>query len=274
MHQLYPFNATDCLRLTEYLVAIQAGMSCLESLYNSRIYRPAHLLDWRYVKAYRPLFTASSRGEKVFDAIFSYPSTLFLFGLRLVFAVYICWDLWSGQNPEPAVLLLCATGLAASMRNAYSNNGSDQLANIVLVVLAINILSGNTGFPRAISIFFIAFQGSLAYFTAGLLKATNKRWRNGNHLQAIMCTGFFGNRSCKYILDRTPSSYVTLSILLIIWEMTMGASPFLPPAICLAVLAGGVIFHLSVAVIMGFNTFLWAFLATYPAIYFVACKLH
>ncbi len=274
MHLLYLLSASDCLRLTELLLAIQVAIGCLESLYNHRLYAPGNLLDWVFIRRYRPVFTASRFGEKGFDVLFEYPRVLFLFALRLILAGWLLYALFTGRPHAVVVLLLCATGLLSSMRNAYSDNGSDQLANIVLVVLSIDILCGDAGFARALSIFFIAFQSSLAYFTAGFLKVTNIRWRDGNHLQAIVSTGFFGNRTLKTVLDGMPFSYPVLSVALISWEMIMGASMFLPPPFCLAVLAGGVLFHFGVAVVMGFNTFFWAFLSTYPAIYFVACKLH
>lgn len=274
MHPFYPLSASDCLRLTEMFIAIQAIIGSLESLYNHKLYSPSNLLDWAFIKRYRAVFTATRFWEKGFDGLFAYPRVLLLFGLRLVLAGWLLYAGFAGRPHAIVVLLLCATGLLASMRNAYSENGSDQLANIVLVVLSIDILCGDAGFARALSIFFIAFQAGLAYFTAGFLKVTNTRWRDGNHLQAIMSTGFFGNRSLKTALDGMPYSYPALSVVLIGWEMTMGASMFLPPPVCLAILAGGVLFHLGVAVVMGFNTFFWAFLSTYPAIYFVACKLH
>ena len=40
-------------------------------------------------------------------------------------------------------------------------------------------------------------------------------------------------------------------------------------------LAGGLLFHVASAVLMGLNTFLWAFGATYPAVFYcsVICAM-
>jgi hypothetical protein len=274
MNKLFDLNAADCIRLTELFLSIQAALSCLESLYHRSLYKPANLLDWKFIKEYRSIFRASASVEKGFDALFSYPAVLILFGLRLLTAIFILYSLYAGRQPSPAVLLLCLLGLLASLRHAYSDNGSDQLANIVLMTLSINILTGNAGPTRGISIVFIAFQASLAYLTAGIFKATNANWRNGQHLQGILSTEVFGNGSLKHVLDGVPYAYQTVSATLILSEISLGVSPFLPPGPCLVILGVGALFHFGVALIMGFNTFFWTFLATYPAIYFVAGKLH
>ena len=42
-----------------------------------------------------------------------------------------------------------------------------------------------------------------------------------------------------------------------------------PHSIGLYFLVGGALFHASCAFVMGLNSFFWAFVATYPAIYFL-----
>jgi hypothetical protein len=45
-------------------------------------------------------------------------------------------------------------------------------------------------------------------------------------------------------------------------------APFLPATLLWIFLATGILFHLTIALIMGLNTFFWSYISTYPAILF------
>ena len=47
-----------------------------------------------------------------------------------------------------------------------------------------------------------------------------------------------------------------------------------PPTLCLIALGCAGLFHVGVARIMGLNTFLWSFAATFPATYWVSSVLY
>ncbi len=99
-------------------------------------------------------------------------------------------------------------------------------------------------------------------------------WRSGRYLSAIVSTENFGHPLLKKILDRRPSSYALLSMTLILLEVVLAVSFLLPLKLCLVLLMGGLLLHGGIAVIMGFNTFFWTFLATYPALYFLCSEVH
>ena len=53
----------------------------------------------------------------------------------------------------------------------------------------------------------------------------------------------------------------------IVFECGFAAIWFVPRPVAISFLICGAAFHLSVALLMGLNVFLWAFLSTYPAIW-------
>ena len=75
-------------------------------------------------------------------------------------------------------------------------------------------------------------------------------------------------------LVERPRLRVVLSWAVILGEVCFPLAVLLPARGVVAVLAVGLAFHLVVAVCMGLNTFVWAFVATYPAVLFAWNALH
>jgi uncharacterized membrane protein (DUF485 family) len=59
----------------------------------------------------------------------------------------------------------------------------------------------------------------------------------------------------------------TLAVLA--WECAFPLVLVLPAPFAYVMLALGVLFHVTNAVVMGLNTFVWSFVATYPAVIWV-----
>ncbi|HXB91892.1 MAG TPA: hypothetical protein VNU72_06370, partial [Puia sp.] len=209
-----------------------------------------------------------------FDGIYSYPNVLFLIVSLLGFALSTVVCLFLGKPVNILVIIMTVLTLLVGMRNAYSNNGSDQLANIILVCLAIAMLQPGSTLIRTLSVVFIVFQIELSYITSGVYKLIGPGWRNGSSLKGVLSTGQFGNAHLKRWMDSNPVTYILMSFGIIFGEILLGLSFLLPPELCLFMLSVGVLFHLSVAVIMGFNTFVWTFLAAYPAVYYASLELN
>jgi hypothetical protein len=265
---------TDVVKWTLVPLCIQVILVSLECLYNRALYRPANFLDWGHVQALRGVSARVLKRQPVSRFFFDYPNVLGLFGARMLLAAGVLLMTLRGEFFLWAILPLWIMGLSATIRNGYSENGSDQMSNIVLTSVSLYFVFSASSFIQAISIFFIASQGMLAYLTAGFFKAININWLNGTYLKELLHTKAFSNQVIANVFDRWKNSYKVASIALISWEVIMGFCFLMPPPICLGILAGGVLFHLGVAFIMGFNTFFWAFLALYPSIYFVSIKIH
>lgn len=266
----------EVIQLSIIFLGIQVIQTTLESLANHRIYRKDQLLSWDLLRYAKPFFHSNIWITKALDVLFRYPTVLLLFVLRLLFAGGMVFLSWKGIESRLLTILILGTsglGILLGWRNIFSNNGSDQLTTIILIPVCIYTTFAADPLVRIMSIYFIACQSELSYLTSGFFKLAHKNWRNGNTLKEVLSTSVWGNRCVKSRLDKHPMLYKYGSYAVIGGEILLGCSFIFPPYICICLLAAGVLFHLMVAIVMGLNTFFWAFLSTYSAVYYV-CLIH
>jgi hypothetical protein len=165
----------------------------------------------------------------------------------------------------PALGGILATGMFINYRCPFGMDGADQMANIVSAGLLAAALPSNT--TRLAGFGFIAFQSCLSYGTAGIAKAISPVWRSGTALHKIMNAGMYGNAWLADVLRRNRVVGALLCWFVIVFEGTFPLIIFLPFKLMLAVFTVGCMFHVGIAIFMGLNTFLWSFVATYPAIW-------
>jgi HTTM domain len=152
-------------------------------------------------------------------------------------------------------------------------DGSDQMSLITFVAVAIYKLFPGDVYVAQASLWFIAVQGCLSYFVAGVAKVISPVWRSGEALRRILGTRSYGTRGSAFLVRGREKVCFALSWFLIFFECTVpltlafGRTGFAVFAVL------GTFFHVTNAVIMGLNTFVWAFVATYPAILFCALSL-
>lgn len=109
----------------------------------------------------------------------------------------------------------------------------------------------------------------LSYATAGVVKLVSPTWRSEPILASILSTHRFGSAVIAEYLRRRPMLCVLLQWSVITLELGFSFALVLPLPGLFAFLLGGLCFHIACAVLMGLNTFLWAFPATYPCVYAV-----
>ncbi|MCB0961792.1 MAG: hypothetical protein KDA98_00540, partial [Acidimicrobiales bacterium] len=99
-------------------------------------------------------------------------------------------------------------------------------------------------------------------------------WREGVALGWVANLRSLGAPWAADLLSRRPRLRVALSWAVMVGEVCFPLALFLPAPGVVAVLAAGLLFHLATAVVMGLNTFVWAFAATYPAVLLSWSALH
>ena len=82
-----------------------------------------------------------------------------------------------------------------------------------------------------------------------------------------MSTRTFGFRPAARVLRRSPFLRKGFGATVVIWESLFPLALVSPRIVLVCWLAIGASFHLSCAVVMGLNTFVWAFLSAYPSAY-------
>jgi hypothetical protein len=171
-----------------------------------------------------------------------------------------------------ALLCLVTSGYLRSRRQ-IGGSGAEQLTFIALVTFALVVLAGATDGARRLGDAFLAAQVMLAYFASGVAKAASPVWRNGGAMAGILSTEGYGIPRLANLLTRYPVLDKLLCWSVIGWEIAFPLMLIAPKPLIVILLATGVVFHVSCAIVMGLNRFVWAFCGCYPAIWSTAMLL-
>ncbi|WP_309614973.1 hypothetical protein [Salinibacterium sp.] len=122
---------------------------------------------------------------------------------------------------------------------------------------------------QPVGLYFIAAQALLSYFAAGISKISNARWREGSALHSVLNTATYGDVRAAALLTRRPwvGSLIGWSVIFV--EIVFPITVVSPPGLLIALLFAGAMLHLGTVLLIGLDTFFWAFTATFPAIIFV-----
>ncbi|MGI8476187.1 MAG: hypothetical protein ACR2OO_07455, partial [Thermomicrobiales bacterium] len=224
--------------------------------------RPGGLLDWGIAGLTNPRRRTAigAHSLRVFQAI----------GPRM-FTTLLAVDAAVGvalvARPAEAWLLLPAVVLHVieMKRHHLSVDGADQMMLLILVAALIGrTFQTETALRCAVT--FLAAQACLAYLVSGLYKASSTVWQSGAALTEIMQTRVLGHAPVARILRDHPQFSHLAGLAVIAWESSAFIALAAPRPFLIGFLLAGIGFHLGCAAMMGLNTFVWAFAATYPAI--------
>ena len=166
---------------------------------------------------------------------------------------------WAG----PAMLGICIAGLAQlwRFRGPY-NGGADKM-----LLLAITCVTLARLVPSAaeIALAYLAVQLVLSYVVAGWVKLCNPDWRSGTALAEVFAYSVYPSSDDVRALAHKRKLLRVGSWAVIGFELAFPMALLSQPALTLALcLATG--FHLANAVLFGLNRFVWAWVATFPAL--------
>jgi hypothetical protein len=200
------------------------------------------------------------------EVLLGFPGILGVYAVQAVATVALLVQPWIPALLHPALLALVATQLILRYRNSFGEEGSDQMNIVVLLPLALYALTPADAVVLSAALVFIALQSCLAYLAAGISKLVSPTWRSGEAVFLIANTASFGLRPLARCLRDRPTLCRVLSWSVIGMEILFPLVLVLPAPWSWIFLVWGVLFHLYCAVTMGLNAFLWAFLASYPAL--------
>ena len=121
---------------------------------------------------------------------------------------------------------------------------------------------------RALGFSFITAQTCLCYLTSGMGKVISPVWRKGTAIRGILNTATYANTLAARVLRHRNVPVWPASWAVIIFELSFPLVLVAPTRLMFVLLVLGIIFHLGNALVMGLNTFLWTFLAAYPAVWY------
>jgi hypothetical protein len=266
----YPFSAVDALSLGERLVGAATLIGSLELLTRRRALARGGLLSWE-VAQLRAAWLTHGWVAWCLDRLFTGTGLLLLIILRAATATWLV----VGPTEAAHVTAVVATALITlllMLRTSYGNDGADQMCLIVLLAAAIARVSMAHSAVLEAALWFIALQACLSYATSGIAKLSGRAWRDGTGLVGILSTRTYGMPALATLLARSPVLATGVSWIIIAGEALFPLVFVVPDRWIPALLAGGLAFHVACAIVMGLNTFVWAFAATYPAIYWVTSR--
>lgn len=168
--------------------------------------------------------------------------------------------------PTLMLPLLVVTSMLVALRFLGSfNGGSDAMTMATLISLIIS-LSSSLGF------YLLAFHCTLSYFMAGIVKIKNNSWRRGSALPI-----FLTQSNYKVPLQVQKMTSHKLLMTLVSWAVMIFECTFplvwLLPQLTQTYIVLAILFHLVNYFCLGLNRFVFAWLASYPALLYCCTRL-
>jgi vitamin K-dependent gamma-carboxylase-like protein len=171
----------------------------------------------------------------------------------------------------PVTLLLAAT-LIKKWRLPLISEEAEVMNVMILFPLFFHTWAPHDDVVARAGLWFIAAQVCLAYFGAGFSKLRSASWRSGVALAQILDGSLVRNPRLGRLFNGGAAGKLacwgTIAL-----ELAFPFAPLLPQPALFALLGAGAAFHLAIAATFGLGSFLWAFLATYPAVIFVNAEI-
>jgi hypothetical protein len=244
------------------LIGLAVALQTVELLQLRRVYADDGI--WRFDLLAREYDACPAPLRWVLRRALSFRTFTGLLWVNLVTAVLV---LLTGRL-EPAPVLLVVTLLGCVRWRGAFNGGSDSMTVLILLSLSAAAVFPDSPRVRMGALAYIAVQTTLSYAIAGVAKLQQARWRNGRALATLAQTSY---ATPAFVSERlqNPALARLCAWSIIGFECAFGLA-WLDPAICLAWIALGALFHLSNAAILGLNRFFFAWLASYPALLYLS----
>jgi hypothetical protein len=265
-------NTDQSLHLVEMIVSIGILITSLELLSIHPHLKDSGFLSWRVHRLSHPVIAKVWKYIFI-DKVIDYPNVLYIITLRIIAVIFVWFFIIAGHSVVFPLCVATVITLLMTLRSPAGNDGSDQMALIILLVSTVAEAIG-TPVAKCSALTFIAAQASLAYGTSGFLKFKMAGWYDGSFLLDMLRTSSYGDKRLSRFLDRNLRLAKLLGRGVVYGDCSLAFAIFLPPLLCSSLLVCGIVFHIAIARIMGLNTFLWSFVATYPAIFWVADSLY
>jgi hypothetical protein len=258
-----------CLLAVTMTASCGLLISTLQALWNWRLFRPDGLMSWELLKT-QPQF-AKYLPSSLLDGLYAFPNFLYVVALQAIAALLLLVFPRHDILRPAALTVTMLVFLLDHLRNrAQAMLGADGMYFLVFGALALREIAPENPLTTQGCLWFIALQSCLSYTANGMLKLPSPHWRQGKVLWRLAHHPIYGNATLVHILRAYPALGKWLGWSAIGCELTFPCVLVVGYPGCWLFVGWGLLFHMSIAVMMGLNTFLFAWVATYPAILCVA----
>lgn len=255
---------TQALTAAEQISATTHLISSLEILAAERDRCEGGLNNWQHA---RDNYAGQSpRVRKALDVIAEPRNTRIIHGARAVAAASLLLPGTPHRQRAAANGFLALTSVLTYPRHTYGTDGSDQLSFLVQMVSTVARLGHRRPEIVDACLWYMALQSTLSYAVSGYVKVVSPLWRSGQALPGIMRTETYGDGRAYELIKRYPKASKAVAHGVLAMECAFPAVFLARGRLAPAILAAAGSFHLVNARVMGLGRFVWAFLATYPAV--------
>lgn len=263
------WRPADAMFWSGKLIALAIALQTLELLALRGAVEDEGVWDWRILKAEFEIFPSFFRW--ILARILSWPGFVCFLGIRLVAAAVVLAVPSELLSPAWMIFLFLSTMLISLRWRGTFNGGSDYMT--LIITLSLSIAQAFAGHPRIVKacLGYIAIQSCASYFIAGLVKIKSPNWRSGRALAAFIATPGYDSPQTVLGLVKNPWFALAASWAVIGLECSFPAA-LSSPGLCLAFAGTAFLFHLANVYVFGLNRFLFAWAASYPALYWLASR--
>jgi hypothetical protein len=257
MNGLESLSIVWVLRVISVALLLQA----IEMIMIRSVTREDGVWTWSVLKAEFAGFAAPLRW--LLDYLFKYPNFNGVLCLQaLVASVLIFYP-----SPAGAICLLVTATLVCLRWRGTFNGGSDFMTLVVLSALSAALVFHGAPDAEKVCLWYIAIQTCTSYFSAGLNKLKTANWRSGKALQGFYSSAIYQSQGRMDRWLRSERVVFLSSWLVIVFECSFPLA-LLNARFCTLYLCLSMGFHLANFYVFGLNRFLFAWMATYPALYY------
>ncbi|MBB5621240.1 hypothetical protein HDE69_002293 [Pedobacter cryoconitis] len=251
------------------ILSIGLFISTMEYIKKIQIFSATGLLSWNVMQLRWEKKDYNSFFSPLFK-LFNEKGLAVIFALRCVIIIGLIFFPLESTYGWILVGLLGCSLLASSMITFYGSDGSDQMNMLIIITLFLCHFPLGSGSRLAtIGLWFIGLQTCLSYTVAGIAKLASAEWRASTAIKDVFSTKTYGSQWAALLMKKYPGLNVFLCWNVMIMETLFPLCLILPFNYALVFIIWGFLFHLFTAIIMGLNSFFWAFMAAYPALFFI-----
>lgn len=249
------------IRLVILLVGFSTAIQSVEMIHLRTSYWPWSIIRQDYLFLPKPFvmvldFTLSERR---------------FYGLNIVRLIASLSLIFIPHFATALLLFLLNILICLRYRGTF-NGGSDFMTLITLMAITVALLVSSPA-VEFVCLWYVAIQSCSSYFIGGFIKLKRQNWRNGTALLGFMGSTIYKESSIFEALRNRPVASRLVSWAAIAFETGFPLLVFFPPLTVVALILG-LSFHLFNAYLFGLNRFTFAWVATYPALYYCSQSLH
>ena len=257
-------SSSEAIDLSVALASVGLVIQGVEDIRYRHSFADHSLLSWRIDRtAYRD----RSLVQRILDCLFHpYIFSLFLALRAVIPALSLLSFLVYGTVPSWLIVSLLALTFMFGLRSKHGLDGSHHMFLVVLLPCAVARLYETQVVVVQLCLWYIAIQLSLSYFISGAVKAVGTPWRSGAAFAGIFSTEAYGSPPLVQLSRALPAFGFVFCWCVILYEILFPAVFLAPVAVQVGLILIGLSFHLSIAIFMGLNKFVWAWWSAYPSL--------